>query len=243
MGSRLAGTPPCLPLPDTIQAPSSCCTYAVGNATYILKSVTSECFSSLAATNSSSSDGSSDGGGGGTPSWVWAVVGSVAGVAALAAVGGAWWWHRRRRRAADAAAAGKLGGDLALTEAGATAGSIDSTGKDHTGELGLHSTGTMNSAGSGGVRGSGDLQSTLLRTRFGPIDGVELGELLGRGAFGKVFKGRWRGAIVAVKASRDVGRGGAGRRWARRGLAPAALFSAALTLRRPWPARTHATGG
>lgn len=34
---------------------------------------------------------------------------------------------------------------------------------------------------------------------FGPIDGVQLGELLGRGSYGRVYKGRWRGAIVAVK--------------------------------------------
>ncbi|KAL0035971.1 hypothetical protein WJX77_009876 [Trebouxia sp. C0004] len=32
-----------------------------------------------------------------------------------------------------------------------------------------------------------------------PLDEVELGPLLGRGAYGRVFKGRWKGALVAVK--------------------------------------------
>ncbi|PRW58787.1 kinase isoform B [Chlorella sorokiniana] len=39
----------------------------------------------------------------------------------------------------------------------------------------------------------------LFRCRFGVIEGLEVGELLGRGAYGRVYKGRWNGAIVAVK--------------------------------------------
>ncbi|PRW58809.1 kinase [Chlorella sorokiniana] len=40
----------------------------------------------------------------------------------------------------------------------------------------------------------------LWRARFtGVIEGLEIGELLGRGAYGRVYKGRWNGAIVAAK--------------------------------------------
>ena len=35
--------------------------------------------------------------------------------------------------------------------------------------------------------------------RFGVIDGLEVGELLGRGSYGRVYKGRWSGALVAIK--------------------------------------------
>ena len=35
--------------------------------------------------------------------------------------------------------------------------------------------------------------------RFGLIDGLEVGELLGRGSYGRVYKGRWNGALVAIK--------------------------------------------
>lgn len=72
--------------------------------------VTSECFSSLQPSNTSNNSNTSDtsntsDGGGGTPSWVWAVVGSVLGCAALVAVGGAFLLHRRRKQQQQQAAA------------------------------------------------------------------------------------------------------------------------------------------
>ncbi|KAK9823953.1 hypothetical protein WJX72_006631 [[Myrmecia] bisecta] len=40
----------------------------------------------------------------------------------------------------------------------------------------------------------------LLRARSDEVfDGVEMGPLLGRGSYGRVYKGRWKGAIVAIK--------------------------------------------
>lgn len=172
---------------------------AVGNATYILKGVTSECFNSLAPVNGSGSSNSTGGAGGGstggstsggstgsgstsdsggTPSWVWAIVGSVLGCAALAAVGAGFLWRRKRRaEAARAAADGKLGS----AEAGLVAspfamngappsGSGSGGGSDGHGHSGprLSADGHQlsGSASSVGALGSGGLPSQLLRTRW-----------------------------------------------------------------------------
>ncbi|GAB4819737.1 hypothetical protein N2152v2_006783 [Parachlorella kessleri] len=42
------------------------------------------------------------------------------------------------------------------------------------------------------------LRSTM-RVRFGVFDQVELGPLIGRGGYGRVYRAKWRGAPVAVK--------------------------------------------
>ena len=41
--------------------------------------------------------------------------------------------------------------------------------------------------------------SLHLNIRFGSLDGLELGSLVGRGAFARVYKGSWKGCLVAVK--------------------------------------------
>ena len=37
-----------------------------------------------------------------------------------------------------------------------------------------------------------------------PFDDLQLGPLLGRGAFGRVYRGTWKGASVAVKARQTL---------------------------------------
>lgn len=162
----------------------------VGKGIYTLNNTNTTCYDSSYHTPSSS----------GTPSWVWAVLGSVLGCAVLAAVGGALLWRRKKRKLMtvhlaapvspngdleEGQSSGKLGSD-SLSKAGSTV-ELDS--------LGPHSHDKMRMQPSG----SGELHTHFLRTRFGPIDGVQLGELLGRGAFGRVYRGRWKGAVVAVK--------------------------------------------
>jgi len=38
-----------------------------------------------------------------------------------------------------------------------------------------------------------------------PVEGVELGPLLGRGSYGRVYLGRWNGQEVAIKVWNAVG--------------------------------------
>ena len=44
------------------------------------------------------------------------------------------------------------------------------------------------------------ITSTLQPTQhFGPFEDVQLGPLLGQGSFGRVYRGVWQGAAVAIK--------------------------------------------
>jgi hypothetical protein len=118
---------------------------------------------------------------GGTPAWVWAVVGSVLGCLALAGIAATLFFRRRRRQhaaqAAEAAAAGdESGRGLSKAGSGAELASLSMFGSQ---SYDKHLSGQP----------SGELHNQIMRTRFGPIDGVQLGELLGRGAFGRVYKG------------------------------------------------------
>ena len=145
--------------------------------------------------------------GSGTPAWVWAVVGSVAGVVALAAAAAAFVLRRRRRRAQQVLhlPAGRAdSGDLEKGKLGGSChGHLSKDGS--VAELHSLGSGALSSLASShdklamSGQASGEVNRHFMRTRFGPIDGVQLGELLGRGAFGRVYRGRWKGAVVAVK--------------------------------------------
>lgn len=79
---------------------------ADGRAMYSLINMTTTCYDSSPLVANSEPPPADDGGGGGTPSWVWAVVGSVLGCAALALVAAAFLWRRKRRLQAQLEAAG-----------------------------------------------------------------------------------------------------------------------------------------
>lgn len=150
---------------------------------YTLKNLTTSCYDSAPDYGAAPGDSSS----GGLPTWATALIAVLGGCAALAA--GAlllWWcWYRRRLQrqlaAADEERGGSKGGsgaDLASLASGKPA-SCDDAPHDR-----------LSRGGSAALAGqpSGELQS-FLRTRVGPIDGVQLGELLGRGAYGRVYRG------------------------------------------------------
>lgn len=61
---------------------------------------------------------------------------------------------------------------------------------------------TLSNPGQRGGSGGSleDMHSQLLGMKLQHgLDGVEVGPLLGRGSYGSVFKGRWRGTLVAIK--------------------------------------------
>lgn len=109
-----------------------------GRAIYSLLNLTTTCYdSSPASTSATSSD--DGGGGGGTPSWVWAVVGSVLGCAALALAAAAFLWRRKRRLQAQ------LGG---------RGGSVDEEGR-------LSKSGSASEGGLLAPKAAGALDQTL----------------------------------------------------------------------------------
>ncbi|BDA40615.1 probable LIM domain-containing serine/threonine-protein ki at C-terminar half [Coccomyxa sp. Obi] len=83
-----------------------------------------------------------------------------------------------------------------------TAGSAKSGSREAASGVASRGTGTPGT----GTRSTGGREGSLLgiqdllrhRSEAG-LDALELGPLIGRGSFGRVYKGRWRGGTVAVK--------------------------------------------
>ncbi|KAG2454256.1 hypothetical protein HYH02_001289 [Chlamydomonas schloesseri] len=79
--------------------------------------------------------------------------------------------------------------------------------------------GAANGTAAGGTPGSADPASasqrgsafTIINTKIDPFDDVKLGPLLGKGSYGRVYRGVWNGAQVAVKVLETMaGEGGGG---------------------------------
>ncbi|KAL4423976.1 hypothetical protein ABPG75_001277 [Micractinium tetrahymenae] len=152
-----------------------------------------------------------------------AIAGTAVGAAAAAAAlaGAAWWLLRRQRQGGGAAAQGHLddeggkqawelaaeGGKEAAAEGGAGAALPASQAPPgHGSGSGPGSTpisvgGGQNGSADLGLGSPGALQQHggLLKSRVGAIEGLQLGGILGRGAYGHVHRGRWKGTQVAVK--------------------------------------------
>ncbi|KAL4434239.1 hypothetical protein ABPG75_000680 [Micractinium tetrahymenae] len=112
-----------------------------------------------------------------------------------------------------AAAGSRFGRDSDASDAAGSSIGKSPAGSD--GKLSAGSSGRLLGAGSdsGGsqdearrsdtaaqrLKAGGNRPDVVWRSRFGVIDGLDIAELLGRGAFGKVYRGRWNGAVVAVK--------------------------------------------
>ncbi len=148
---------------------------------YTLKNVTNACYDSMPDYVAAPASGR-----GSLPTWAKALIGGLAGCAALALGLLLFWWCSYRRRpqrelaAVDEEQGSKSGstGDLASLPSGKPASHI--VKRDN-----LSCSCTTSLSG----QPNSELQRSFLRTRFGPIDGVQLGHLLGRGGFGRVYKG------------------------------------------------------
>ncbi|KAL4452143.1 hypothetical protein ABPG75_007805 [Micractinium tetrahymenae] len=157
----------------------------------------------------------SDSSGGGTPGWVWAIV-ALAAAATMAAAAGALLWCRRRatrspriQLAAVGVEAGKEAADKG-TPSASTPPTVPPSSSGHSSGRTNKSTAPAMAAPAlsipaSGEHASGKLDSGELlggmawKTRVGFIEGLNLGGVLGGGGYGKVYRGRWKGAVVAVK--------------------------------------------
>ncbi|KAL4423545.1 hypothetical protein ABPG77_006568 [Micractinium sp. CCAP 211/92] len=84
------------------------------------------------------------------------------------------------------------------------AAAMQQQSSDGVGNL-VDSPGRRLSLGRGGsgvlfeTRQGGSMRDSLWRSKMGVIEGLQIGGILGRGGFGAVYTGKWRGTTVAVK--------------------------------------------
>lgn len=132
----------------------------------------------------------------GIAAWEWVLV-AIGGVVALAALlaGAAFAFTRRRRRLKEAQHLPGPGGSKPGV-AGAASGPVASP---------FTRDGPRSGPDGEPLR---SMDSDILalvqlrdawRTRIGQVHGLEFREVVGRGGFATVYKGRWRGTVVAVK--------------------------------------------
>jgi hypothetical protein len=116
--------------------------------------------------------------------WVWLVLALGVALLLVALAGGAYALLRRRRKK-----------EQLQFEAAALAQPKNSDGRPsmESGAFGNYSN------YSSGVRGSGMLPELWKAKMLGQMDEIEVGPLIGRGGYGRVYKGRWKSALVALK--------------------------------------------
>ncbi|GAB4819682.1 hypothetical protein N2152v2_006728 [Parachlorella kessleri] len=131
------------------------------------------------------------GGGGGPPWWVWLLVALASATAvALALVGASYWLASRRRR--------RYPSEAALKRASSEPPSTGKTDELEKGEAAAPIYPERFIAGESAHQLSA--VASAMRVRFGDLgQSLELGELIGKGGYGRVYKARWKGAQAAVK--------------------------------------------
>lgn len=140
---------------------------AVGVAFFTFNNVSTTCYDSAQQLRADTSSGS---GGGGTPGWVWAVVGTVAGLLAVAVVAGAVYLRRSKRQQAQREPSVDDDKDKAssLCELGSAPASLASGALPASPDLrpaaGPHS-GSQEVRLASHTSGSGEMASTWMRTR------------------------------------------------------------------------------
>jgi len=172
--------------------------------------------------------------------WAWLVIGIACSVIVALLVGVAVLSRRlrrlQRRRSLARSASSKDRASAAAAKAAKAVGKADASKKggtasvaDDGGESGLAPSSTAPSSSTGllaspagsnnkdakaarSARNPADLPRLLRARSTDAVGDIELGPLLGRGSFGRVYKARWKGTIVAIKVidAEDAARGGGG---------------------------------
>ncbi|GAB4819735.1 hypothetical protein N2152v2_006781 [Parachlorella kessleri] len=149
---------------------------SLGPVTLQYEGIAAQCLPVNTAQGNSSSDAGSDGGGSSSPAWwVWLIVG-VAALAAVALAGGLAGWMLGRRRAKRHAA----------IELQAPSTPFDS--KLPSAELKLEPTPGSSGPGLESPPRTRTGPENTLQIRFGDLDQLELGGLIGKGGYGRVVE-------------------------------------------------------